>query len=121
MAKTLLLVALGGGLGSALRFAISYYFKDVLQMKWPVITLIINILGSLLIGILLAYYTKQAHWSKELLVAGFCGWFTTFSAFSYENVYLLQQGQIIQALMYMLFSCVLGIACCALGWYLFQA
>ncbi len=115
------LVALGGALGSVLRFGISNLIKTESSWPWP--TFLVNILGSALIGLLVAYLqvSPKMGWRNEILylgVIGFCGGFTTFSAFSKELFYLLENQSIILFLLYTLGSLFLGILAFALAYFL---
>ncbi len=94
MAKSLLLIFLGGGLGSVTRFGAVRLALWAGMPALPVATFGINALGSLLIGLLWALpaVAGREPWA-QLLIVGFCGGFTTFSAFSWENLTLLRNGQ----------------------------
>ena len=112
MVRSLLLVALGGGIGSMLRFLTSFLTNKYYASSFPLATFITNVLGCLLIGILMGSFDRSGTQSSELkflLVTGFCGGYTTFSAFSYENIKLLQSGQTNTALAYMALSLVTGL------------
>ena len=114
--KQVLLVFIGGGAGSVLRFVISKNFNTLTHL--PLGTLIVNILGSLLIGIFLGLGLKQEMLSPNatlLLATGFCGGFTTFSAFSYENQALLKAGDYLNFGIYSAGSIFLGIAAVLAG------
>lgn len=118
MLKNLLLVGLGGGIGSMLRYAAAL----VINTKYfPYPTLAVNITGSFLIGIIFAISIRDIvflnNW-KLFLATGICGGFTTFSAFSLENMGLLQSGKTGLAFMYIGLSIVLGIAATFLGYQL---
>ncbi len=92
--KSLLLVFLGGGLGSTLRYALAKYLNST-SGAVPYGTFAANILGSLLIGIILGIAAKNNSISQNtmlLLATGFCGGFTTFSTFAYENYEFLRNG-----------------------------
>jgi CrcB protein len=92
--KQLLLVFIGGGFGSALRFVIGKYMNST-ETGIPWGTFTSNILGSLIIGIILGLAAKNDALSSNqtlLLATGFCGGFTTFSTFAYENHVFLKSG-----------------------------
>ena len=117
--KQLLLVFLGGGAGSALRFIISKNLNPMSTL--PLGTLLVNIIGSLLIGIFLGLGLKQELLSPNatlLLATGFCGGFTTFSAFSYENLALLKAEDYLNFGIYSAGSIFLGITAVLLGLWL---
>ena len=119
MMKQVLLVFLGGGLGSALRFLISKNLNQVSSI--PLGTLLVNFSGSLLIGFILGLGLKQEMLSPNttlLLATGFCGGFTTFSAFSFENQALLKAGDYVNFGIYSAGSIFLGIAAVLIGMWL---
>ena len=109
--KQALLVFLGGGIGSCLRYFISKSLNPILS-GFFLGTFLVNVIGCLLIGIILGYALKDAVLSQSyvlLLATGFCGGFTTFSAFSYENLGLLKSGEYLNFSLYTLGSVLLGI------------
>ena len=118
MLKNLLLVGFGGGLGSILRYVSSLLITTKI---FPYATLAVNITGSFIIGMVFALSIKDAaitnNW-KLFLATGICGGFTTFSAFSLENMGLLQSGKYGLAFTYIGLSIVLGIAAIFLGYFL---
>jgi CrcB protein len=118
MIKNLLIVGLGGSIGSIARYAVSFLIKSKL---FPYATLSVNIIGSFIIGIVFAMSIKNEGLSenwKLFLATGICGGFTTFSAFSLENMGLLQSGKIGMALTYIILSIILGIIATFLGYKL---
>ena len=117
--KHLLLVGLGGFIGSVARFLVSK-----LNLSWhffsiPMGTLTVNVLGSFIIGILVGISAKSDLRSTDLrvfLMVGFCGGFTTFSSFSSENLMLMQNGQVFTVLIYTSLSILLGFLAVYLGY-----
>ena len=121
MIRTLLLIGLGGSIGSMLRYLTSVVIEKYYATIFPLATLIINILGCLLIGIIMGLLEKNQVTDsamKWLLVTGFCGGFTTFSAFGYENIRLLQNGNVFLAFVYISASIILGLGSVWLGFLL---
>ena len=118
--KQALLVFLGGGLGSVARYWLSLKLND-LEHAMPYGTLLANVLGSLLIGFIFGYSAKTGALSQEqslLLATGFCGGFTTFSTFAYENHLYLKSGDYLGMLPYLSATLVLGFVAVFLGLYL---
>jgi CrcB protein len=118
--KQLLLVFLGGGAGSMLRYSIMRYMNTS-HHSIPFGTLTVNVLGSFVIGVLLGALIKNDPTSGNmslLLVAGFCGGFTTFSAFAYENYELLKNGEFLNFALYTGGSLILGVLAVLLGIWL---
>lgn len=117
MLKNLLLVFIGGGMGSVLRFGVSLVTRHLPAIgNFPIATFIVNILGCFLIG-LFAGFSESSQW-KFLLAVGFCGGFTTFSTFSMESLALYRNGQFGTMAIYVAASLLVGFAAAALGYYL---
>lgn len=115
--KQLLLVFLGGGLGSSLRYIIGNYLNSS-NTGIPYGTFLANILGSLLIGIILGLAVKSETLSQNtilFLATGFCGGFTTFSTFAYENHVFLKSGDFTSFALYTIGSFILGFAAVFFG------
>jgi len=114
-----LLVGAGGAAGSIVRYLCQRSFNTV---GFPYGTLTVNILGCLVIGILWGLVTRQAMQepSRLLLMTGFCGGFTTFSAFSYEGIQMLTQGKIAQFILYTSISVTVGLVATFAGYKCFQ-
>ena len=120
MMKNFLLVFIGGGFGSGLRYLIGKYLNSSLG-GFPIGTFTVNIIGSLLIGLILGYAAKENSLSQNqvlLLATGFCGGFTTFSAFANENFQLLKTGDIMQFSIYTISSIVVGLIAVFIGIYI---
>jgi len=121
MIRTLLLIALGGGIGSMVRYltalAIEKYYSNI----YPLATFVINILGCLLIGLLVGVLEKNQLSNSNLkwfLITGFCGGYTTFSAFGYENIALLENNHSGLAFLYIAASILTGLLAVWLGLFL---
>tara|TARA_R110000868_G_scaffold404198_2_gene682133 strand:- start:2045 stop:2410 length:366 start_codon:yes stop_codon:yes gene_type:complete len=118
--KQILLVFLGGGLGSVLRYIIGKYLNNA-ENGIPYGTFVTNILGSLLIGLILGFAAKNDTLSQNqtlLLATGFCGGFTTFSTFAYENHVFLKSGDFTSFAIYTIASFVIGFLAVFAGMYL---
>lgn len=113
MIKNLLLVGLGGGIGSIARYLCQKWFAENVTSPFPWGTLAVNLLGCLFIGIIYALAERSDLLSpatRLLLITGLCGGFTTFSAFAFENMQLLRSGDLLYFILYSAGSLVLGIA-----------
>ncbi len=120
--KTALIVALGGAIGSVLRYflyVLSAHFAP--DWRFPIATFSVNILGCLLVGVLAGLVLKQHLLSLEVrlfLFTGIAGGFTTFSAFGLETFYLLRKDEVVIAASYVVSSIIVGIAFVWLGFML---
>ena len=107
-------VALGGGIGALARYQfgrlITYWLGPQAVMAFPFATMAVNTLGSLLMGVLAGYLTRMGggEQARLLIGVGLLGGFTTFSAFSLEMVLLIDRGQWLLALIYLILSVALG-------------
>lgn len=123
MSKNIILVLLGGGIGSVIRYLISYFFNKYQTTFFPWPTFIANSLGCFLIGLFFAYTLKnnvQSETLKLLLITGFCGGFTTFSTFSLENLQLIQNQNYTLAISYTISSLLIGTIAVFLGFKFFN-
>jgi len=112
MVKSILIVGFGGFIGTVARFLISRYFQLNYTSVFPWGTLVVNILGCLLIGIIYGISEKGDFLSPEVrlfLTVGICGGFTTFSTFSNDAFLLLRQEEWIRFAFYASFSFFLGL------------
>lgn len=111
MVKTLLIIGLGGFLGSISRYLTQLFILRIFNSTPPIGTIVVNILGSFIIGVVFAYSSKTNFISNELkifLTIGFCGGFTTFSSFTLDQFILLDSNQIIPMFIYTASSIFLG-------------
>ena len=118
--KSLFLVFIGGGFGSVLRFLIGKWLNNS-ESGFPYGTFLANILGSLFIGIILGYAAKSDSLNQNqtlLLATGFCGGFTTFSTFAYENHLFLKSGDFTSFALYTIASFTIGFLAVFGGIYL---
>ncbi len=118
--KQLLLVFLGGGLGSVLRYLIGKTLNTD-TTSFPVGTFTANVLGSLLIGFVLGLALKNSTITQNqtlLIATGFCGGLTTFSSFAHENYVLLKSGDLLSLVLYSTFTFIAGIIAVFGGMYL---
>ena len=112
MNRNILLVGIGGFVGSVLRYLVSLAFAGWLGSPFPFATFTVNIIGCFLMGILFGLSERSGVLSPEmraLLMAGFCGGFTTFSAFSVESVALIEARHLRELFLYVGLSVVLGL------------
>jgi CrcB protein len=110
------MVFIGGGLGSLCRYGIARWMSAY-EWSAPLGTFIANMLACLVLGLLMGYHLKNGmtDHTRLLLATGFCGGFSTFSTFSYENFDYLQTGDYTQAFLYTGASVLLGLLCVFVG------
>jgi CrcB protein len=120
MIKQILFVGLGGGIGAILRYCCSLLIPSG---SFPLATFLINITGSLLLGMVMASTMDQpaAATTRLFLATGICGGFTTFSAFAYENITLMQAGKYDMAFLYILLSVLVSLLATWLGLKIIQS
>ncbi|OEK05697.1 fluoride efflux transporter CrcB [Roseivirga misakiensis] len=121
MIKNLIIVALGGGIGSALRYLIQEVLHKQIENFEPYGTFVVNILGCLLLGLLAGFAEQEKLLTPSmnlLLISGFCGGFTTFSTFAFQSHNLFLANKPIQAILYIGLSITIGLIAAYLGYKL---
>ncbi|TKB43738.1 fluoride efflux transporter CrcB [Thalassotalea mangrovi] len=119
--QTYAFIAIGGAAGACMRYFISHMVLLWLGKGFPFATLLVNITGSLLMGLLYGLIqqgTIEVVVYRTLLGIGFLGAFTTFSTFSLDTLLLLQQGEIIKAMLNVILNVVLCLLAAGLGMFL---
>ncbi|AFJ42676.1 fluoride efflux transporter CrcB [Francisella orientalis] len=124
MGLLLILVGIGGGLGAMSRFALAQATANI-SKQIPIGILMCNIIGSLIIGMMAAFLIQTKLFNEDistyvrsLFVTGFLGGFTTFSSFSLDILNLLQRGEALLAIGYILVSVIVSLIAVILGFYL---
>lgn len=121
MLKSLLIVGTGSFIGGAMRYLLSTYIMNMYGQTFPWGTLVVNLLGCFVFGIIFALFSKHNSTDNTfclLLTTGICGGFTTFSTFANESVQMIQNGNIGEFIGYMATSVIVGIALIALGYWI---
>lgn len=122
-ARNIILVLLGSAVGGMMRFITSYLVHQKIDNRFPSGTFAVNLIGCFFIGVIFSLAAKNAQGAddmKLLLATGFCGGFTTFSAFAIENMELFKSGNHLTALTYILLSVTLGIIATFAGTLMFK-
>ena len=116
--KLLLAVFLGGGLGCVLRFLITLGVNSLFTLRFPLATLLVNVIGCFLIGLFSSWgaktFASEAY--AKFLIPGLCGGLTTFSTFSNELFTLLSQGRLAVGGLYLLSSLLVGVFAVFVGY-----
>ncbi len=106
-----LLVAVGGAIGSVTRYLLGGWFASRFGPAFPYGTFVINVTGSFVIGFFLAFAQERVwlspYW-RLFFAVGFLGGYTTFSTFEYESIRLLQDGEILLGVVYLVGSVAIG-------------
>lgn len=112
MIKMMLIAGAGGFVGTCCRYLVTRWCAMMFSGSWPLGTFLVNVVGCFVFGVLLGLFEKAQTVSTTeslLLVTGFCGGFTTFSAFAGEVCLLGDKGQFVTSLVYLLASVTLGV------------
>ncbi len=121
MKMNIIFIAIGGLLGSVARYLSVVYVTKLIPSQFPFGTFAVNILGCLIIGVIyglsLRYLWLTPEW-RLFLATGFCGGFTTFSAFALENMQLIEQANYGTFALYSISSFTLGLAAVFFGMFL---
>jgi len=111
--NNILLVFLGGGLGSIARYGISEIVKNNFKSNFPIATLLSNVISCAILALVIGIFAQKIGNNaalKTLIVIGFCGGFSTFSSFSYETVELMRSGNLMIAVANILISVTVCVA-----------
>jgi CrcB protein len=123
MWKTIVYVAIGSAIGGVGRFLIQEFIQKRVESTFPYGTLIVNLTGCFIIGIVVGLADKGnilSPQSRIFLAAGFCGGFTTFSSFISENRSMLQDGELLNTFIYIGASVIVGLVATALGIFIIK-
>jgi len=118
MLRAIILVGVGGGIGSIFRYLTTVVAAKYFNAAFSIATFIANILGCLIIGLLLGFFERHQLANpdlKYLFVTGFCGGYTTFSTFAAENINLFQSENSLTAFAYIAASVIVGLLAVWIG------
>jgi CrcB protein len=118
--KSILVIWLGGGLGSVLRYLMQIGISRLFTVSFPAGTFIVNITGCFIIGVLYGIANRYSWLTIEwrlFLITGICGGYTTFSSFSYEGITLFRQENYLYFFLYTILSVVIGLLATLGGTY----
>jgi crcB protein len=120
---TSLIIGLGGFIGTILRFLLSSSIEKSFAMSFPIGTILVNLIGCFLIGLLSGYFTQKLGDQTQLfffLTIGVLGGFTTFSAIAMDSQVFIENGEYLKMLTYISVQAILGIALCLIGYNLIK-
>jgi fluoride exporter len=112
------MVAIGGGMGSVLRFWVGGFVSGRMGTRFPYGTFLINCTASFLIGFIITLLAEKTHWNPNLrflIPIGFIGGYSTFSTFEYETFRVIQDGQLMIGILNVILSVILGFISVWLG------
>jgi CrcB protein len=116
--QSLLMVFIGGGLGSVVRFSLGKWISSLHTYHFPYGTFVANVLACFILGLVIGLADHRQLFSPNARVfwtVGFCGGFSTFSTFSHETLYLLQGGFTLSSIIYVIFSLIFCVAAVYMG------
>ena len=116
---TSLIIGLGGFIGTILRFQLSSSIEKSFATSFPIGTILVNLIGCFLIGLLSGYFTQKLGDQTQLfffLTIGVLGGFTTFSAIAMDSQVFIENGEYLKMLTYISVQAILGIALCLIGY-----
>lgn len=116
---TSLIIGLGGFIGTILRFLLSSSIEKSFATSIPIGTILVNLIGCFLIGLLSGYFTQKLGDQTQLfffLTIGVLGGFTTFSAIAMDSQVFIENGEYLKMLTYISVQAILGIALCLIGY-----
>ena len=120
---TSLIIGLGGFIGTILRFLLSSSIEKSFATSFPIGTILVNLIGCFLIGLLSGYFTQKLGDQTQLfffLTIGVLGGFTTFSAIAMDSQVFIENGEYLKMLSYISLQAILGIALCLIGYNLIK-
>ena len=120
---TSLIIGLGGFIGTILRFLLSSSIEKSFATSIPIGTILVNLIGCFLIGLLSGYFTQKLGDQTQLfffLTIGVLGGFTTFSAIAMDSQVFIENGEYLKMLTYISVQAILGIALCLIGYNLLK-
>ena len=120
---TSLIIGLGGFIGTILRFLLSSSIEKSFAASIPIGTILVNLIGCFLIGLLSGYFTQKLGDQTQLfffLTIGVLGGFTTFSAIAMDSQVFIENGEYLKMLTYISVQAILGIALCLIGYNLIK-
>jgi len=123
MIKSIIVIALGGGIGSVFRYLLQVAIHKMAPVSFPLGTMLVNILGCFVIGVLYGAATRMPQFTTEwrlFLITGICGGFTTFSSFSYEGLSLVMERNYLYFFTYLGLSVFIGLLATWAGMVLFK-
>lgn len=116
--KALVLIFVGGGLGSVVRFLLGRWVTGLHNLNFPWGTLVVNVVACFVLGLIVGFADHKQMLSADMRIfwaVGFCGGFSTFSTFSYETLLLFQQTAVMSGIVYVIASVAVCLAATATG------